>query len=71
MKIIIFGASGFSGQAILKEALSKNHQITVLVRNANSISIKDENLTVIEGDVLDKNILNSAISGQNVVIMKR
>jgi putative NADH-flavin reductase len=71
MKIIIFGASGFSGQAILKEALSKNHQITVLVRNANSITINHENLTIIEDTILDKNILNSAISGQNLVIMKR
>jgi putative NADH-flavin reductase len=68
MKIIILGATGFSGKAILKEALSKNHQVTAIVRNSSAITIKDKNLTVIEGNVLDKNISNKVFFGQDVVI---
>lgn len=68
MKIVIFGATGLSGKVILKEALSKKHQVTVLVRNVNDFKIQDENLTVIQGSVLDRNIVNEVLKNQDAVI---
>ena len=68
MKLLIFGATGFSGQAILKLALSKGYQVTVLVRNKSTITIKHDNLTVIQGKVLDRNDVKKALEHQDAVI---
>jgi putative NADH-flavin reductase len=68
MKLVIFGATGFSGQAILKLALSKGFQVTVLVRNQSAITIQNENLTVIQGNVLDSNDVKKALEHQDAVI---
>ena len=68
MKLVIFGATGFSGQAIMKLALSKGIQVTVLVRNKSAISIQNENLTVIQGNVLDSNDVKKALEHQDAVI---
>jgi putative NADH-flavin reductase len=68
MKLVIFGASGFSGQAILKEALAQNHQVSILVRNKSAISLHDKNLTIIEGDALDRKIVATVLKNQDAVI---
>jgi putative NADH-flavin reductase len=67
MKLVIFGATGFSGQAILKLALTKGYQVTVLVRNKSTITIKHDNLTVIQGKVLDRNDVKKALENQDAV----
>ena len=36
MKVTIFGATGFSGQAILTEALKQGHEVTILVRQGKT-----------------------------------
>jgi putative NADH-flavin reductase len=68
MKIVIFGASGFSGKAILSLALAKGHQVTVLVRKKSAISVQNENLNIIEGNVLDRNNVKKALENQDAVI---
>jgi putative NADH-flavin reductase len=68
MKIAIFGATGFSGKVILKEALSKQHEVTILVRNKSAINLDAENLTVIEGNVLEKNIVAEVLKNCEAVI---
>jgi putative NADH-flavin reductase len=68
MKVVILGASGFSGQAILNEALSQNHQVSILVRNKSSISIHNKNLTIIEGSVMDRKVVSELIENQDAVI---
>jgi putative NADH-flavin reductase len=68
MKLVIFGATGFSGQAILKLALTKGYQVTVLVRNKSTITIKHDNLTIIQGKVLDRNDVKKALENQDAVI---
>ena len=68
MKVVIFGATGFSGKAILKEALSQQHHITVLVRNKSAIFIQDENLHIVEGNVLDRNTVAGVLKNCDVVI---
>lgn len=68
MKVLIFGATGFSGKAILKEALANDHQVTILVRNANAVSIQNENLIIVEGNVLDNSTVNKVLQNQDAVI---
>ncbi len=68
MKIVIFGASGFSGKEILKQALAQNHEVTVLTRSKQSIDISHKNLTIIEGNILDNQMVNSVLQNQDAVI---
>ena len=68
MKVTIFGATGFSGQAILAEALKQGHEVTILVRDASKIQIKHKNLTLVEGNVLDRQTVASVIHHQEAVI---
>ena len=68
MKIVIFGATGFSGKAILKETLSQQHQVTVLVRNKSAIQIQDKNLEIVEGNVLDKYTVAEVLKNSDAVI---
>jgi len=68
MKVVIFGATGFSGKAILKETLSKQHEVTVLVRNKSAVSIQDKNLTIVEGNVLDRQAVAVVLKNCDAVI---
>lgn len=68
MKVVIFGASGFSGKAILTEALKQGHEVTALVRDTSKILNKHKNLTLVEGNVLDAQLVASILSGQDAVI---
>ncbi|HEY0298552.1 MAG TPA: NAD(P)H-binding protein [Arachidicoccus sp.] len=68
MKVVIFGATGFSGNAVLKKALAQNHQVTILVRNKSAISIHDKNLAIMEGNVMDRNKVSEVLENQDAVI---
>ena len=68
MKVIIFGGTGFSGKAIVAEAIRQGHAVTVLVRDASKIPIRHNKLTIIEGNVLDSEVIASVLRRQEVVI---
>lgn len=68
MKVIIFGATGFSGQAILAEAIKQGHEITILVRNASKIQNRFNNINIVEGNVLDPEVVASVLHHQEAVI---
>ena len=48
MHILVIGASGRNGSLIVKEALSRGHTVTALVRNPSSISAHS-GLTLVKG----------------------
>jgi putative NADH-flavin reductase len=68
MKVTIFGATGFSGQGILVEALKQGHEVTILVRDASKVQFKHKNLTLVEGNVLDAQMVASVLHHQEAVI---
>jgi putative NADH-flavin reductase len=68
MKVTIFGASGFSGQGILAEAIKQGHEVTILVRDTSKVHFKHKNLTTVEGNVLDSQIVASVLQHQEAVI---
>jgi putative NADH-flavin reductase len=68
MKVVIFGATGFSGKAILNATLSQKHQVTILVRNKSAIRIQDKNLTIVEGNVMDKSTVSQVLKNSDAVI---
>jgi len=68
MKIVLFGATGYSGRAILAEALQQGYEVTVLVRNASKVQTRHQNLTIVEGEVLDADAVASVLNHQEAVI---
>lgn len=68
MNVLLLGATGFSGKEVLNELLSKNHAITIITRNKSSVDIKNANLTVLVGNVLNTKLINEAVQNQDAVI---
>lgn len=67
-KIILIGASGYVGSAIMKEALNRGMQVTAIVRHPEKITIKDANLTVKKGDVTDIDKIARLSKGADVIV---
>lgn len=66
--IVLIGASGFVGSAILKEALNRGFHVTAVVRNPEKIKIIDENLVVKKADVSSLNEVYEVCKGADAVI---
>ncbi len=65
-KILITGASGFIGKELVKE-LCKENEIYAFVHNAKKINIFPDSVKIIEGDILDRAIINKAIENKDIV----
>ena len=50
-KIVLIGASGFVGSALLNEALNRGFEVTAVVRHPEKIKIENEHLKVKKADV--------------------
>lgn len=68
MKIAIFGATGHTGQYILRNALSEGHSVSVLVRSPSKLPPGKYNLTIHLGDATDADNVEDAIFGQQAVV---
>jgi putative NADH-flavin reductase len=67
MNIVIFGASGGTGQELVKQGLASGHAVTAFVRNANSVAAQPR-LTVLAGDVYRGEEVAAAIRGKDAVL---
>ena len=67
-KIILIGASGFIGSAILKEALLRKNKVIAIVRNPDKIKVSDPYLTIRKGDVSSSDLVARLCRGADVVI---
>lgn len=68
MKLIIFGATGQTGQELVKQAIAHDHEVTAFVRNPDKLPLQDERLHVVTGDVLNQEDVNAALVGQDAVL---
>ena len=68
MKVLIIGATGATGRALVAQALARGHEVTALVRNPDRLAIRHEHLRVVQGDVLDPTAVDEAVAGQEAVI---
>ncbi|BBP92504.1 hypothetical protein BsIDN1_61220 [Bacillus safensis] len=64
MKIGIIGATGKAGQEIVKEAQSRGHEVTAIVRDAQKVT--DSSLAVLEKDVF--HLQAEDIKGFDVIV---
>lgn len=72
MKICVTGGAGFIGSHITDSMINQGHEVVVLdnfssgdIRNLNYA--KEKGVKIIEGDILDKKILNKAFEGCDFV----
>jgi uncharacterized protein len=67
MKVVLIGATGFVGSALLKEALDRGHRVTAIVRDPEKIEKRD-GLIARTGDVYDTISLARLIEGNDALI---
>lgn len=66
--VVLIGASGFVGTAILNELLNRGHKVTAIVRDPAKVTASNPNLKVIQADVTDTDVLIEASKGKDAVI---
>lgn len=67
-KIVLIGASGYVGSALLKEALNRGHEVKAIVRNAAKLTIDNPKLMVVEGDATDVDFLSAQLKEEDALI---
>jgi len=68
MQITVFGATGGTGRQIIEKALAAGHYVIAYVRNPSKLNINHEHLTVIQGELADEPLIESAVRGADAVI---
>jgi putative NADH-flavin reductase len=68
MKILIIGATGGTGKALVGQVLGQGRAVTVLARNPAKMTIKHEQLVVVKGNVLDYDSVDHAVQGHHAVV---
>ena len=68
MKFLLIGATGPTGEQIVKQGLALGHDITALVRDASKVAVSDPHLHLVVGDILNARDVDAAMAGQDAVI---
>lgn len=69
MKLIVFGATGGTGQQVVQQALAQDHAVTVFVRNPAKFGVNHPNLKIAQGDVMDLASVERVLPGHDVVLV--
>ncbi len=67
MKILLIGATGYVGSALLEEALNRGHEVTAIARDPDKLKLHPR-LHPMKEDLYDKNDISRLVSGHDVVI---
>ena len=67
-KVVLIGASGFVGNAILNELLERGHEVTAVVRHPEKVKADNPRLSVVGMDVEDSARLTDVCKGHDAVI---
>lgn len=68
MKISVLGATGATGVEVVKQLLEQGHDVIAYVRNPDKITLSNDKLTVVKGDIFDRPIMRETIKGSDAVI---
>ena len=68
MKLFVMGATGRTGQEVVQQAIARGHYVTAFVRSPESITLRNERLTVLKGNAVDENELSEAMQNHDAVI---
>lgn len=65
--VLLIGATGFVGSAILRELVNRGHKVTAVARNTDKV-LKDDNVTAVKADVADVDEIAKLAEGKDAVI---
>jgi uncharacterized protein YbjT (DUF2867 family) len=68
MKLLVFGATGATGQHLVQLALSQGHRVTAFVRDPNRLITTSAALTLVVGDVMELSSVETAPWDQDAVL---
>lgn len=68
MKLVIFGATGSTGKLLVEQALVTGNHVVAYVRNPATLNMKNERLTIIQGELADEVKIESALKGADAVL---
>lgn len=69
MGVIVFGATGKTGQHVVRTALDAGHHVTAFGRSVERLGINDPALVVHKGDVFDSGAVHAAVEGHDAAIV--
>ena len=68
MKLTVFGATGGTGQELVKQALAAGHEVTVYARNPAKLGITHDRLKVVQGTMDEPGKIGQAVAGAEAVL---
>lgn len=66
MKVVVIGAAGRTGKAVVERAVNAGHEVTAFAREAGELDMPG--VRVVEGDATDESAIDAALRGQDAVI---
>lgn len=69
MRVVVFGATGKTGQHVCRRALEEGHTVTAFTRSVNKIDGGSPNLRAAQGDVNDAESVADAIANQDAALV--
>ena len=68
MKVVVFGATGNIGQRIVREALSRGHEVTGVVRDPEVQKSPDPAVSLLKGDATDAASVAKVVKGADAIV---
>jgi len=69
MRLVVFGASGGTGQHLVQQALAQGHTVSAFARRPETVILaQSPGLTVVQGDIHDLAAVSAAVAGQDAVL---
>ncbi|HEU5401299.1 MAG TPA: SDR family oxidoreductase [Terriglobales bacterium] len=68
MQLAVFGATGPTGQQLVKQALEQGHSVAALARTPEKLAIQHSSLRIVKGNVLDIGSVEETVAGSSAVL---
>jgi putative NADH-flavin reductase len=68
VNVLVFGATGGTGRALVAQALQRGHVVTAFARDPAKVGIAHEKLHVAKGNILDYDAVKAAARNQDVAV---
>jgi putative NADH-flavin reductase len=68
MKLLVLGATGGIGSAVVEAALAAGHEVTVYVRSPDKLGDVSDRVRVVMGDLTDEAAVGIAVPGHDAII---
>uniref|UniRef100_UPI00398F456D flavin reductase (NADPH)-like n=1 Tax=Pristiophorus japonicus TaxID=55135 RepID=UPI00398F456D len=68
MKLLVLGATGQTGQLLVRQALEQDHLVRAVVRTPSKLTIRHDNLKVVEANIFSADSLVEHFKEQDIIM---